>query len=389
MNSKSMIVCLLGLLLGMVVVGGAEKLVPFLNEGEVIANSYIVVFHPEVSFQTVSQLAVEYNVRHTLRIGSFKAFGGELSLEGLNKLRSRSDLIKYIEADKIMRTTYATQSNATWGLDRVDQVNLPLDSLYKYYESAGAGVDAYIIDTGILTKHEEFAGRAVSGYDFHNDKPEAEDDNGHGTHVASTVGGKQYGLAKNVRLVAVKTLGRLGAGSLLNVARGVEWAAQQHNSQPGKKSVANMSLGGGATQVLDDAVAAAISQGLIVVAASGNNDGDACDNSPARVPTAITVNAMNRNDTRASFSNWGSCTHIFAPGQDITGAWITDETSYRTISGTSMACPHVAGAVAVLLGEQGPLSPADAKKIILERASKDLIKDLKGSPNLLLFSSFQ
>lgn len=370
--------------------GVVSSLAPLLPpSGEIVKGSYIVVFEPHVSTALLKDFATQFEAQHILQIRNFKALGGRFSEEAVEKLRTLEGLVKYVEHDQIMYTQFETQTNATWGLDRVDQTNLPLDSLYRYHETAGAGVDLYIIDTGILLTHEEFRGRVKSGYDFHNNDPDATDDNGHGTHVASTTAGTTYGLAKRANLIAVKTLGRLGAGNLLNVARGVEYAAQQHASAPGKRSVANMSLGGGATQALDDAVIEAIAMGLVVVIASGNNNGDACNNSPARVPVGITVNAININDTRASFSNWGQCTHIFAPGQDITAAWISGDNSYRTISGTSMACPHVAGAAAVLLGKEGPMSPAQVKSTLLDRATKGVVQDVNGSPNVLLYSPYQ
>jgi len=363
-----------------------SMMVPIRRFGEVIEGSYIAVFNEEIDFELVKDYSIQYNV-NTLNIGKFKAIYGKFSEEAINKLRQRPDLFKFIEADQIVRTL-ASQKGATWGIDRIDQRNLPLDTVYNYFDNAGENVDVYVIDTGILNTHTDFEGRAVSGYDFHNNKQDATDDNGHGTHCAGTIAGKTWGVAKKARLIGVKTLGRLGAGNLANVAKGVEFAAQQHVSKPNARSVASMSLGGPATDVLDLAVESAIEMGLIVVAASGNSDADACSTSPARVPTVITVNAADKNDTRATFSNYGSCTHIFAPGVDITSTWIGSNTATRTISGTSMACPHVSGAVAVLLSQYGSLTPAEAKKLILSNATPNKISDVKGSPNLNLYSPY-
>jgi len=370
---------------------GVQSLVPLYYPSEVIEGSYIAVFHNSVSLEKARAFAQDFQAKRVFNIGNrFKAFNADLSSEVLDKLRTHTDLIKYIEADSIVRTLFTTQNNATWGLDRVDQTNLPLNTQYRYFETAGTGVDIYIIDTGINIGHQDFGGRAAYGYDFHNGQSSAEDDNGHGTHCASTSAGTTWGVAKGARLFAVKVLGRLGSGSLANVAAGVAWAAEQHNSAPNKRSVASMSLGGGASAVMDDAVEAAIEDGLPVVVASGNSNTDACSTSPARVPTAFTVNAATNSDTRASFSNYGSCTDIFAPGQDITAAWIGSSTATNTISGTSMACPHVAGACAVALSQRGVMTPAALQTYVKSVSTPNVLTNIgAGSTNLLLFSPYQ
>lgn len=380
------------LLLVLLVAGAAlaapAMLAPLVATGdEIIPNSYIVVLHDDVEVAGAKAFADSVSANRFLKIRNFKAFTGVFSKNLLEKIRSRTDLVKFVEADKVVRAI-GTQYDATWGIDRSDQTNLPLDETFHYYESAGQNVDAYVIDTGIRTTHKEFAGRAVSGYNFHDGTPNAEDDNGHGTHVAGTIGGSTYGLAKNCTLIAVKVLGRLGSGSLTNVAAGVAWAAEQHNAGANRRSVANMSLGSSTSPAIDQAVAAAIEDGLTIVVASGNSNADACDFSPARVPTAITVNASTNRDARASFSNWGSCTDLFAPGQDITSAYITSDSSVSTLSGTSMAAPHVAGAVALLLGEKGAMTPAAAKDSILSVATNGVISDIRGSPNKLLYAPY-
>jgi len=252
-------------------------------------------------------------------------------------------------------------------------------------------VKAYVIDTGVNSNHNEFTGRVELGPNFHDSSATSEDDNGHGTHCAGTIAGTQYGLAKNAQVIGVKVLGRLGSGSLANVAAGVEWAAEQHvGDGANAKSVASMSLGGSASEVMDRAVEAAIEQGLPVVAASGNSNANGCNFSPARVAT-LSVNAADDTDTRASFSNYGTCTHIFAPGVDITSAWIGGANAVNTISGTSMACPHVSGAVAVLLGESSTaLSPEQIRQAVINNATPDVIRNPgTGSPNLLLYSPYQ
>lgn len=374
-----------------IVLAASVPLVPLYTPAEPIEGSYIAVFKKDVAFHRAKSFAHDFHARRVFNVGKkFKAFVAELNEDALAKLRTRTDLIKFIEVDSLVHASYETQTNATWGIDRIDQRNRPLDSTYHYFENAGEGVDIYVIDTGILTTHNDFSGRASHGYDFHNDDDDATDDNGHGTHCASTAGGTTWGLAKHANLIAVKVLGRLGSGSLSNVAAGVAWAAEQHNNGVNKKSVASMSLGGSSSLVLDNAVEAAIEEGLPVVVASGNSDDDACDYSPARVPTAITVNAATSTDARASFSNFGECTTLFAPGQEVTAAWIGSNSATNTISGTSMACPHVSGAVAVILGRSTTMpTPASVKNSIISASTANVISDVQGSPNRLLYSPYQ
>lgn len=237
----------------------------------------------------------------------------------------------------------ATQLGATWGLDRIDTKapTTPLRDGNYNYVATGSGVTAYVIDTGILLSHPEFEGRAKFGINTAGGKND--DCNGHGTHVAGTIGGRVYGVAKKVNLVAVKVLNCRGSGTNSGVIAGVDWVATNAAGKA-SKSVANMSLGGGVSSALDTAVTNLVGSGVTVVVAAGNSSADACNSSPARVPTAITVAASDINDSFATFSNRGPCVDIIAPGVSIKSSWINSSTN--TISGTSMASPHVAGAVA-------------------------------------------
>ncbi|AOY56549.1 S8 family serine peptidase [Candidatus Rhodoluna planktonica] len=250
-------------------------------------------------------------------------------------------------------STSETQSSPSWGLDRIDQIDMPLDASFSYAET-GVGVTAYVVDTGVLTTHSEFTGRTAAGFSAISDGNGTIDCNGHGTHVASTIGGTIYGVAKGVTIAPVRVLGCDGSGTISGVIAGLDWIAANHDSS--KAAVVNMSLGGGANSTLDAAVNNLIDRGITVVVAAGNNTADACTASPARVPRAITVAASSATDAFASYSNFGSCVDIIAPGSSITGAWFTSTSATATISGTSMATPHVAGIVARMqtLGAQLP-----------------------------------
>lgn len=293
------------------------------------------------------------------------------------------DRIDFIEEDGIVSIN-ATQNNATWGLDRIDQRNLPLNSRYTYNTTA-SNVHAYIIDTGVLGSHSEFSGRMGNGYSAINDGRGYTDCNGHGTHVAGTVAGSTYGVAKGATVHGVRVLGCDGYGSNSGIIAGMDWVAQ--NAQ--FPAVANMSLGGGASQATDNAVTRMRNAGVTVVVAAGNENQNACNVSPARSSSAITVGSTTRNDQRSSFSNWGSCVDIFAPGSDITSAWHTGNNSINTIGGTSMASPHVAGVAALYLANKPNASPAQVENAILSAATTGKISGIgAGSPNLLLYSLF-
>jgi len=285
-----------------------------------------------------------------------------------------------IEQDQIMHAT-ATQNGATWGLDRIDQADLPTNNNFNY-ELDGSGVNAYIIDTGILTSHSDFGGRAVSGWDYIDNDADASDCNGHGTHVAGTVGGTTWGVAKNVKLTAIRVLGCNGSGTSSGVIAGIDWVTANAKFP----AVANMSLGGGNSAALDAAVDRAIDAGITFAVAAGNSNINACSGSPNKVPAAITVASSTSADSRSSFSNWGSCIDLFAPGSGITSTWSNGGTN--TISGTSMASPHVAGAIALYLQAHPNASPAEVTASLKGYATADKISGLNGSPNLLLNIEF-
>jgi len=295
--------------------------------------------------------------------------------------------VAYVEQDAEV-TTMTTQSGATWGLDRIDQRALPLTRSYSY-NATGAGVTAYIIDTGIRFSHNEFGGRAVSGYDA-VDGGSADDCNGHGTHVAGTVGGSTYGVAKGVALVGVRVLNCSGSGTTSGVIAGIDWVTSNHTNG---SAVANMSLGGSASSALDSAVSRSIADGVTyaVAAGNGNRGGkaqDACNYSPARTPDALTIGATDSTDTKPRWSNYGACVDWFAPGVSITSAWYTGSSATNTISGTSMATPHVAGVAALYLQGSPGSSPAAVRAALWANLTTGVVKSSSTTNNHLLFSNY-
>ena len=295
---------------------------------------------------------------------------------------SRNPNVDTVTADAPVKATLTTQTSATWGLDRSDQRDLPLTGSYDY-ETSGNGVRAYVVDTGILASHVDFGGRVGSGYTAIADGNGTSDCNGHGTHVAGTVGGSRWGIAKGVTLVPVRVLDCSGSGSMSGVLAGLDWIVRNGV----KPAVVNMSLGGPAYSTLDTAVANTVNAGFTVVVAAGNDNLDACTSSPARAPSAITVGASTSSDARASFSNFGSCLDLFAPGNGITSAWYSSTTAIATASGTSMASPHVAGAVALLLESDPASSPVTLTSRLLAAATTNHVSAAGiGSPNLLLYT---
>jgi serine protease len=284
--------------------------------------------------------------------------------------------VALIEQDQVAR------ASVTWGLDRTDQRDLPLDNVYSNKYGNGSGTHSYVIDTGIRLTHNEFTGRMGNGFDAVTSGGNANDCNGHGTHVAGTVGGTTYGMATGTILHPVRVLDCNGSGSYAGVVAGIDWVTANHI----KPAVANMSLGGGASSTVDNAVTNSINAGVTYAVAAGNDNKDACNYSPARTPAALTVGSTTSSDARSSFSNWGTCVDIFAPGSSITAAWHTSDTATNTISGTSMASPHVAGAVALYLGANPSATPAQVEAALEGDATTGKVTSAgTGSPNLLLY----
>ncbi|MCI0580727.1 MAG: S8 family peptidase [Chloroflexi bacterium] len=353
-----------------------------------IPDQYIVVFNKGTAdaletdvVDTVRNLGGTVHYTYSSALEGFAATMPAAALETIQK-----DLnIAYIEADQTISLT-DTQLNATWGLDRVDQRDLPLNTTYVYNQT-GAGVTAYIIDTGIRRTHTQFGGRALHGYTAINDGNGSNDCNGHGTHVSGTVGGTTYGVAKQVTLYAVRVLNCSGSGTNSGVIAGVDWVTGHHTGS--NPAVANMSLGGGASTALDTAVNNSINDGVTYAIAAGNSNANACNYSPARVAAAITVGSTTSSDARSSFSNYGTCLDIFAPGSSITSAWYTSDSATNTISGTSMATPHVAGGAALYLQTNPGASPSTVRNAIVNNATSGRLSSIgSGSPNLLLYTIF-
>jgi subtilisin family serine protease len=343
-----------------------------------IEGQYIVVLNDGANPRSVAAIAgVSPKFVYTAALNGFSA---TLNQGQLNALQ-HNGAVAYIEQDQEVQAS-ATQTGATWGLDRIDQRDLPLNGTYTYTPT-GAGVHAYIIDTGILLTHTQFTGRMGNGYDAVTSGGNANDCNGHGTHVAGTVGGTTYGVAKGVTLHPVRVLSCSGSGSNAGVIAGMDWVANNRVLP----AVANMSLGGGASTATDDAVNRMHNRGVTVVVAAGNENQNACNVSPSRAPNAITVGSTTSSDARSSFSNYGSCVDVFAPGSNITSSWYTSTSATNTISGTSMASPHVAGVAALYLqGNTGALPSAVANAITTTATTGKVTSAGTGSPNRLVYS---
>jgi len=386
--------------------------VPLINHDSptVIPDQYMVVFHKN-STVAIRDLHVQElktkrfshpdeTILGTFDIGNLIGYSARFTKKTLAEELLHPN-VRYVEADQEVHLVEdsVTQHNlptGLWGLSRVDERDqLETPSTYSYYASAGAAVVAYVIDTGILATHVDIAGRASYGISFISGEPDA-DQNGHGTHVAGTILGTQHGLAKKATVVGVKVLSAGGSGSWAGVVSGIDWVTKQHTDRGrDARSVANMSLGGGKTPTVDTAVENSVAAGVNHVVAAGNSAADACNSSPSGVLSAISVGATDSTDARASFSNFGQCVDVFAPGVSILSAWIGSNTATNTISGTSMASPHVAGAVAVYLGHlladgnPTPPTPNDVHKWVRDIATKDIVVNPgTGSPNNLLYSPF-
>nr|BFE65519.1 serine protease [Dactylosporangium thailandense] len=353
------------------------------NEAGSIRDRYIVVFKDSVAADgtaaAANRLAGQFGgqVRRSFS-KTLKGFSAQLSEKAAKRLAANS-LVDYVQQDKTV-SIEGGQSGAPWGLDRIDQQYRPLNGTYTYANTA-ANVTAYILDTGVRLTHSELAGRARSGYDFVDNDTDASDCQGHGTHVAGTVGGTTYGVAKDVKIVAVRVLGCDGSGSYSGIIAGIDWITA--NAQ--KPAVVNMSLGGDADGSVDQAVRNSIAAGITYAVAAGNANTDACTMSPARTAEAITVGATDETDTRASFSNYGSCLDIFAPGVSITSSSNASDTGTTVMSGTSMATPHVAGAAALYLSANPAATPSQVRDALVADATNGIVTNAgSGSPNRLL-----
>ncbi|MFE6620884.1 S8 family peptidase [Streptomyces sp. NPDC008086] len=350
-----------------------------------IKDSYIVTLKKTTGLKAASSagkgLIKEYGGAVDKTFGAaLNGYSATLSATEAKRLAADPSVAS-VEQNQRVHLADTTQSSAPWGLDRIDQAALPLSGTYTYPDSAGSGVTAYVIDTGVRITHQQISGRASYGYDAVDGDTTASDGNGHGTHVATTIAGTTYGVAKKAKIVAVRVLDNAGSGTTAGVIAGIDWVTANHSGP----SVANMSLGGGASTSLDTAVRNSIASGVTYAIAAGNSSANASSYSPARVTQAITVGATTSSDARASYSNYGSVLDIFAPGSSITAGWYTSDTATNTISGTSMATPHVAGAAAVYLASHTSATPAAVASALTSGATANVVTSPgSGSPNRLL-----
>jgi subtilisin family serine protease len=361
-------------------------LLPAASAGSAGQASYIVVLKSgtdpgAVAAEHAQRLGVEvgFVYRHAL-----KGYSAVVPAASLSVLRADAR-VAYVERDTTVRVS-TTQTSATWGLDRIDQAALPLSTTYTY-AADGSGVTAYVIDTGIRKTHTQFGGRAVHGVDMSLPVGVTSDDcHGHGTHVAGTIGGSIHGIAKAVRLVAVRVLTCAGTGLNSGVIAGVDWVTGNHAA--GQPAVANMSLGGSKSPAVEQAVGSSIADGITYAVAAGNETEDACTGSPSGLAAAITVGATTSTDARASYSDFGSCVDFFAPGSSITSASFLTDTGTATMSGTSMAAPHVAGVAALYLQGTPAASPQQVRDGLFSLTTKNVVTDARSANAHLLFTNF-
>ena len=382
--------------------GNVEK---FLRADRPIRNEYIVVLNDEAAGPRG-----DHSLVPTVAANLRAIFGGSVRRTYTNALQgftirlpeaaarqlSEDPRVAFVQEDSEI-TLSTTQTGATWGIDRIDQRNRPLSTTYTY-TATGAGVKAYVIDTGIRATHQDLAGRVLAGVNTVDATPSTEDCNGHGTHVSGTIGGTTWGVAKGVTLVAVRVFGCGNSTTTAAIIAGVDWVTGNH--QAGEPAVANMSLGGGANTALDTAVRNMIADGVSAAIAAGNGNilgfpVNSCNQSPARVAEGITVGASDINDAKASFSNYGTCVDLHAPGVNITSSWATSDTATNTISGTSMAAPHVVGVVAQFLQNNPTASPGVVQQTIKDLSTKGVVTGTGGGlfggstpNNHLLFTNF-
>jgi MYXO-CTERM domain-containing protein len=368
--------------------------VKFLRNATAIPGEYIVVFKqtPSAKISTSQAVAIEAQIdslatKHNAKVTSrytaaLVGFAAKMSEADALAL-AEDPSVSFVEENGKMYASAIQQTGATWGLDRVDQASLPLDQKFVQL-GQGEGATIYIIDTGIRGTHTEFTGRMLTGFTAIADGNGTTDCNGHGSHVAGTTAGTTWGIAKKAKLVPVRVLGCDGSGTNQGVIDGINFVAGRATPQ----AVANMSLGGAASAAVDQAISNAVTAGTVMAVAAGNENADACGVSPARAPLAITVGATAINDSRSVFSNFGTCVDLSAPGTDITSAWMASDTDTKTISGTSMATPHVAGAIAAYRAANPTATPAQVAIAITGKSFAGKITDVKGSPNLLLNTRF-
>lgn len=349
-----------------------------------VPGSYIVTLKQDAGFKATAQrgrsLISEYGgtVERTFT-SALNGYSATLTATEARRLAADPEIAS-VEQDQVVHAL-GTQTNAPWGLDRIDQTNLPLSGTYTYPDSGGSAATVYVLDTGVRITHQEFGGRASYGYDFVDNDTTAQDGYGHGTFVATNVAGSTYGVAKQAKIVAVRVLGNDGSGTTAGVIAGVDWITSHHVAN----SIANVSLGGGASTSLDTAVNNSIASGVTYSIAAGNSNANAANYSPARVANAITVGATTSADARASYSNYGSVVDIFAPGSSITAGWNSSDTATYTGSGTSFAAPHVSGAAALYLTAHPGATPAAVGAALVDGATNNVLTGVgTGSPNKLL-----
>ncbi|MCS0634473.1 S8 family peptidase [Streptomyces sp. LP05-1] len=360
-----------------------EGVVQYAGAANAVPGSYLVTLDESAAAESARGRAVvgRYGARISRTYTeALNGYAVELSEAQARKLAA-DPAVDSVVQNRVFTITGTQPSPPSWGLDRIDQRALPLNQSYTYPEPAGQGVTAYIIDTGVRITHSDFGGRASYGYDAIDNDNTAQDGHGHGTHVAGTVGGNSYGVAKKAKLVGVRVLNNSGSGTTDQVVAGIDWVTRNAV----KPAVANMSLGGGADTALDTAVRNSIASGITYAVAAGNESANASGSSPARVAEAITVGSTTNTDARSSFSNYGSVLDLFAPGSSITSAWNTSDSATNTISGTSMATPHVTGAAALYLAGNPTATPAQVATALTGAATPNVVGNPgSGSPNRLL-----
>jgi subtilisin family serine protease len=352
-----------------------------------IKNRYIVVLkeqaaHKQPTSKVVRSLSSEYSgkVRHVFS-HTIHGYSTEMSAADARRL-ANDPAVQFVEQDAVARADGTQTGLNTWGIDRIDQRALPLDATYTYPTVSASSVRAYVIDSGIRTTHNEFGGRASDGWDFVDNDAVAQDCNGHGTHVAGTIGSISYGVAKDVNLIGVRVLDCNATGTYSNIIAGIDWVT----ANAVLPAVANVSIGGTLSQALDDAVEQSVASGVTYTVSAGNNNASACTKSPAHATHAITVAASDDTDTRWSSSNYGGCVDLFAPGYSIRSAYHTSNTATARMNGTSAAAPHVAGVAALILAANPSATPAQVTNVVIGNATAGALSDIgTNSPNLLLF----